>query len=273
MARSAPSYTPIRNYFIGFFLSALILFADIRFDSFASIKGFFRASSLYLQLVSNVPLDQLNKITSTFSEKIAITQENNYLKQEIIKLQTKAMIEQKMFSRQIDRINSYENKLNTLGMKSISLFEIASIDLKNYLCCSSHRLFLNNPDKKLIGSNLPVMAKESYVGQTRKNYMNFIEVILFSDAEHLLPIKSSSFFCNARGRGKPLMISCVVNTEESALTNINDSIFTSGLGGVFMPNIKVGEIIETNSLSIDESEVIIKLIDDPLEQNLFGIVR
>ena len=77
MARSAPSYTPIRNYFIGFFLSALILFADIRFDSFTSIKGFFRASSLYLQLVSNVPLDQLNKITSTFSEKIAITQENH----------------------------------------------------------------------------------------------------------------------------------------------------------------------------------------------------
>ena len=156
--------------------------------------------------------------------------------------------------------------------KLISLFEIASIDLKNYLCCSSHKLFLNNPDKKLISTNLPVMAKESYVGQTRKNHMNFIEVILFSDAEHLLPIKSSSFFCNARGRGKPLMISCVVNTEESALTNVNDSIFTSGLGGVFMPNIKVGEIIEINSLSIDESEVIIKLIDDPLEQTLFGIV-
>lgn len=272
MARSAPSYTPIRNYLIGFFLSALILFADIRFDSFASIKGFFRASTLYLQLASNVPLDQLNKITSTFSEKIAITQENNYLKQEIIKLQTKAMIEQKMFSTQIDRINSYENKLNTLGMKSISLFEIASIDLKNYLCCSSHKLFLNNPDKKSISTNLPVMAKESYVGQTRKNHMNFIEVILFSDAEHLLPIKSSSFFCNARGRGRPLMISCVVNTEESALTNVNDSIFTSGLGGVFMPNIKVGEIIEINPLSIDESEVIIKLIDDPLEQTLFGIV-
>jgi cell shape-determining protein MreC len=43
-----------------------------------------------------------------------------------------------------------------------------------------------------------------------------------------------------------------VNTEESALTNVNDSIFTSGLGGVFMPNIKVGEIIEINPLSIDE---------------------
>jgi hypothetical protein len=39
-----------------------------------------------------------------------------------------------------------------------------------------------------------------------------------------------------------------------------------------MPNIKVGEIIEINPLSIDESEVIIKLIDDPLEQTLFGIV-
>jgi hypothetical protein len=116
------------------------------------------------------------------------------LKQEIIKLQTKAMIEQKMFSTQIDRINSYENKLNTLGMKSISLFEIASIDLKNYLCCSSHKLFLNNPDKKSISTNLPVMAKESYVGQTRKNHMNFIEVILFSDAEHLLPIKVTILF-------------------------------------------------------------------------------
>jgi cell shape-determining protein MreC len=68
------------------------------------------------------------------------------------------------------------------------------------------------------------------------------------------------------------MISCVVNTEESALTNVNDSIFTSGLGGVFMPNIKVGEILEINAISIDESEVIIKLIDDPLEQTLFGIV-
>ena len=52
MARSTPTYTPVRNYAIGFLLSAFILFSDIRYETFANIRAFVHASTLYSQMIS-----------------------------------------------------------------------------------------------------------------------------------------------------------------------------------------------------------------------------
>ena len=66
---------------------------------------------------------------------------------------------------------------------------------------------------------------------------------------------------------------CKLNQNINDLQNkIGDSIFTSGLGGVFLKDIEIGIISAINSISINEIEVVITLKTNPLEENFFGII-
>ena len=135
-------------------------------------------------------------------------------------------------------------------------------------------IFLHNPNKIIIEKNSPVFAGTSFVGQTKKTYMNFIEVILLSDNEHVLPIKSDFFYCDARGKGKPMLISCKLNHQNHDLKNkIGDIVFTSGLGGIYPENIKIGNLVSINKIDSSKTSLKIKLIADPLNENLFGVIK
>ena len=151
-------------------------------------------------------------------------------------------------------------------------FKIASFDLKNYLCCSSHTLYLRNPNKFDIAENLPVSNGHTFIGQTLGRDLNLVKVILLSDASHILPIKIRDFYCNARGAGRPLEIKCVApRNSESSNLEVNDLALSSGLGGVFPNNIVIGKISSIIDNNLDETEILIRLNGDPLQQNYFGI--
>ena len=102
--------------------------------------------------------------------------------------------------------------------------------------------------------------------------MNFIEVILLSDTEHVLPIKSDFFYCDAKGKGKPMLISCKLN-ENAFKNQIGDIVFTSGLGGIFLKDIEIGFISEIVPITLNEIEVVITLKINPLEENFYGIIN
>jgi cell shape-determining protein MreC len=93
-----------------------------------------------------------------------------------------------------------------------------------------------------------------------------------SDASHVLPIKIKDFYCNAEGAGRPLEIKCVVprNNELSNL-EVNDVVLSSGLGGVFPNNIMIGKISSIIDNNLDETQILIRLNGNPLQQNYFGI--
>ena len=117
------------------------------------------------------------------------------------------------------------------------------------------------------------LAKAQDIDITKKTYMNFIEVILLSDREHVLPIKSDFFYCDARGKGKPMLISCKLNHQNHDLKNkIGDIVFTSGLGGIFLKDVEIGSISEIISITSNEIEVVITLKTNPLEENFYGII-
>ena len=273
MARSTPTYTPAINYVIGIFLSAILLFSDINYNSFSSVRSAFKASTLYVQMLSNTVMDEFNSVFELLNSKQILLETNKELQDQLSKLQTKEFLKRENIEQQTNVINFYQDLVKIFGNNHIQLLKIASIDLKNYLCCSSHRLFLKNPNHYVLEKNLPVFAGKSFIGQTEKSWMNFVEVILFSDTAHVLPIKSDVFYCDARGKGKPLQMSCLINFSQSKLNSqIGDPIFTSGLGGVFNSDIQVGTIENIKSISIDETEISIKLIADPLKENFYGIM-
>ena len=273
MARSTPSYTPVRNYALGFFLSAFLLFSDISYGTFAPLRGFVHASNLYAQMVASSMFENISNSLSSFQQNKNLAQENKELREQIRKIRTQDFIQRKDAEESLQIIDLQETLIDSLKTKNINIFKIASIDLKNYFCCSTHRIFLQNSNQAQVAENTPVFAGGSFIGQTKNTYLNFTEVILFSDIKHLLPIKSNYFYCDARGKGKPMLISCKLNNNIDDFQNkIGDSIFTSGLGGIFLKDIEIGMISAINSISINEIEVVITLKTDPLEENFFGMI-
>lgn len=273
MARSTPSYTPVRNYALGFFLSAFLLFSDISYGTFAPLRGFVHASNLYAQMVASSMFENISNSLSSFQQNKNLAQENKELREQIRKIRTQDFIQRKDAEESLQIIDLQETLIDSLKTKNINIFKIASIDLKNYFCCSTHRIFLQNSNQAQVAENTPVFAGGSFIGQTKNTYLNFTEVILFSDIKHLLPIKSNYFYCDARGKGKPMLISCKLNKNIDDFQNkIGDSIFTSGLGGIFLKDIEIGMISAINSISINEIEVVIILKTDPLEENFFGMI-
>ena len=69
------------------------------------------------------------------------------------------------------------------------------------------------------------------------------------------------------------MISCLPKENIKDLgSKIGDSIYTSGLGGIFIKDTEVGFISDMSLDSAGELEVIITLLGDPLKENFYGIL-
>ena len=274
MARYTPTNTPIRNYAIAFFLSAFFLYADISHQTFATLRGITHASSLYVRVTSRSIIENISYNLASFKQNKYLLQENKKLRDQILQMDTKNFIEKKDSELKTQIIDFQDTLLNTFKTNGINVFKVASIDLRNYYCCSSHKIFLHNPSKINVEGNISVFAGTSFVGQTKKTYLNFIEIILLSDSEHVLPIKSDLFYCDARGKGKPMLISCKLNYQNNDFENkIGDIVFTSGLGGIFLKDVAIGFISEIIPINANEIEVVITLKTNPLEENFYGIIN
>ena len=93
MARSTPTYTPIRNYAIGFFLSIILLFSDVSYGVFTPLRGYVNASTLYAQIISNVILENISNTFHSFKKNRNLSNENKELKEKILEIRTKEFIE------------------------------------------------------------------------------------------------------------------------------------------------------------------------------------
>ena len=109
------------------------------------------------------------------------------------------------------------------------------------------------------------------VGDGSKN-----EVILLTDVKSSIPIKNSrgDFFCNAMGSGKANFISC----SYSQLVWINehkigDSFYSSGLGGIYPKDIKLGELTSIDIIDSSVTKLEIELVASPLDTNFFGVIK
>jgi cell shape-determining protein MreC len=71
-----------------------------------------------------------------------------------------------------------------------------------------------------------------------------------------------------------MLISCKLDkTSKNFKNEIGDTVYTSGLGGVFLKDIKIGFISAITSFSTNEVEVLIALKANPLEENFYGIMN
>jgi len=272
MARSTPTYTPPGKYALGGIISAALLIADLNYQTFTTARGLTQASGIHTQLILGSIIGYTSKITATFKDKKDLIAINQKLRDELLHIQNKIFLAEQTELTSKNILDAQEPLQGNLMQELMQSFKIASFDLKNYLCCSSHSLYLSNPNKLDIADNLPVSNGHTFIGQTSGGNLNLIKVILLSDASHILPIRIKDFYCNAEGAGRPLEIKCVApKNSKSSNLEINDLALSSGLGGVFPNNIVIGKISSIIDNNRGEIEILIRLNGDPLQQNYFGI--
>ena len=249
------------------------MISDINYQTFSSARGFVQATGIYGQLFLDSFITKISKFNSIYEDKKELIKVNKDLQNKILNIQNKIFLEKKSQVLVNDLINMYDGVQALSQDQEAFVFKIASFGLKNYLCCSSHSLYLQNPQKLKVAASLPVANGTTFIGQTSSLDLNLIKVILFSDVAHILPVKIKNFFCNARGAGKPLLITCQVDKSSEFLKiQNNDPVFTSGLGGIFPRDIPIGKVININNSILNESEIIIALDANPLESNYFGVL-
>jgi len=277
MARAAPTPGQKLSFIFFIILGSLILYIDITSNNFQSIKnGFksFKISSFYI--AKEISIEPLKSIFNLSKSKSQLVEENKDLREalELSYLNNYLISKENIFFKDKEIIKKAHNENNYKFEYDIAYLK--SIDPNMYKCCDKHRMFIDikqNSDNLFVESI--VFNTEGLVGQIIDE-SKFYEVLLLTDISHSLPIKlnSSEFFCNAKGSGRSGYIICTYNhlvwTEE---IEENEIFYTSGLGGIYPKDIEVGYVSSIEVVDSTQTNIEIKLLANPLNGNMFGVLR
>ena len=130
---------------------------------------------------------------------------------------------------------------------------------------------MNKPDIDFIGG--VVINSKGIVGQII-NDKGFQETLLLTDAEHILPIVSGQYFCNAKGSGTPGKISCTYSSLIWPNKIIKgQNFYSSGLGGVYPRGILIGHVSKIENIDDTLVRLEINLVSSPIQENTFGVLE
>tara|TARA_B100001093_G_scaffold424890_1_gene418205 strand:+ start:1002 stop:1835 length:834 start_codon:yes stop_codon:yes gene_type:complete len=273
MSRVSTSPVSKSLYFFCIVLSLFLLYVDINYKSFERTKNLYKSftiSSAYL--LKKVTVDPFIYIFEISKEKSGLIEENKKLRQEL----EKSYISNFIISRDSKFFIDDTAIENFLDLNSINKpfhhAKINSFDIEKYLCCSQHRVFIeifNNHDINFIGST--VINDQGIIGQIIYD-KPIAEVLLLTDVGHVIPIISENHFCNARGSGKPGIITC--SYSKLIWPNpieIGQEFFSSGMGGVYPSNILIGNVSDINVIDNTNIEFDLNLVADPLQSIYLGV--
>lgn len=257
-----------------FIICASILFIDLRFGFFKPAQNFYNSSSIFIKIFSSESIARpLYGLLSSIWDTKKVKEENQILKKEL----NKQLIENYIISnKEILNRNIFFDLINSENIDSeLVPAKVVRFDINQYRCCDKHRMFLLPEVTSQIDSFKVVINSEGIIGQTIKVNKSLFEVILLSDKDHKMPIQNGyEFYCEASGLGIPKKIFCDVDlTLGERNFELNQKIFSSGLGGIFPKGIEIGSIYEIQDLSSKEVRLIIELNADPLSSNYFGVIQ
>ena len=279
MARIAPTPAQKLSYFIFLCISIFILYLDTTSNSLQSIKNSFKSLKISTFYITNkITVEPIRYVINLSKSKNDLIDENINLKDalNISYLNNYLISRENNFFKDEEIIKNAFKKNNYNFSYDIAL--LRSLDPNIYKCCDKHRMYIEilNNSQNSYKDNV-VFNSYGILGLiVDQNKDKYHEVILLTDVSHSLPIKSDSneFFCNAKGSGRLDIIVCSYNPllwkEE---ISIKKEFYTSGLGGIYPKNIKVGFLKE---IVIEEPTIVhleIKLTTNPLEDNLLGVIK
>ena len=277
MARISP--TPGQKLTFVFFtlLSAIILYLDITTNNFDAIKNGFKSvkiTSFYI--AKNVSIEPIKSLISLSKSKNELIKEkkdlkkalnNSYLNNFLISRENIFFKDQEIIRKAYDD-NKYDFEYD--------IAQLRNINPNMFKCCDKHRMFIEVYGTSKHGYIESIVFNSSGILGQVIDKDKFAEVLLLTDISHSLPIKSESneFFCNANGSGRAKTITCSYNplvwNEE---INLDQVFYTSGLGGIYPKDIKIGYVKDIQQVNSTITILEIKLFANPLDGDLFGVLN
>ena len=277
MARTSPTPGQKIIYFIFIILGVAVLYTDINTKLFSGIKNNFQSlkiSSVYV--IKNISVNPVRDFIQLIQAKQKLMDENKELREKLDETYLKNFLISKENTFYIDHTKMIKLINDNASTESFHLAKLGEINPNIFNCCDRHRIYIEILDKNkedFIESS--VFNLNGIIGQVVGNASQN-EVILLTDTKSSIPIKNlkGDFFCNGIGSGKEGLISC--NYSQLVWTGnhqIGELFYSSGLGGVYPKDIKVGELISIDIVDNSNTKLEIKLIASPLESDLFGVIK
>ena len=275
MARVAPNSGSKALYFLCILSGATLLYLDITYKSFDNIKNIYISTTISSKyLLKKITFDPFIHLYEISSSKSQLINENktlqaaldeSYLENFIVSRGDKFFMDEEALTKMMGK---YEID-QVFHSSKIKLFDTAK-----YFCCDTHMMYLeviSSSDINFTGS--AVINSEGIVGQVISDN-GVKEVLLLTDTSHYIPLETEGYFCNAKGSGKPGIVSCRYSSLiwTNPVSN-GQKIYSSGLGGIYPRGILIGHVQGITSIDETNIKIDINLIADPIKHSMLGIIE
>ena len=247
MANETPRFNSRLPYVIACLFGLSLFFLDITYQIFDPLDRIKISSKNFLQSVSNELKNSFVSVQINFSEKKLLMDENKSLKEELSIL---LVAQQDIFNSRQEDVSPPHRIIN--------------FDTDQYFCCSNHRMFVEKNEKSYQKGF--ALNSTGLIGQIIKDHRNSFELILLSDIDHKIPIYSKDFevYCNAEGTGFERLIVCKSSKDIDKELIIGQEFYTSGFGGIFNKDMRVGKAISFIQTEDNEYQISIEIFANPL---------
>ena len=275
MARVAPNSGSKAIYLLCILAGAILLYLDIAYKSFDSIKNTYISTTISsTYLLKKITVDPFIYLYDLSSSKSHLVNENKNLQAAL----DKSYLENFIVSRG-DKFFMDDEAITALMSKYeidevFHASKIKFFDTTKYFCCDTHIMYIEVISSSGIDfTGSAVINSEGIIGQVISDN-GLKEVLLLTDTSHYIPLEAEGYFCNAKGSGKPGIISCRYSSLiwTNPVSN-GQKLYSSGLGGIYPRGILIGYVQEITNIDETDIKIDISLITDPIKNSMLGIIE
>ena len=275
MARVAPNSGSKAIYLLCMLAGAILLYLDIAYKSFDSIKNTYISTTISsTYLLKKITVDPFIYLYDLSSSKSHLVNENKNLQAAL----DKSYLENFIVSRG-DKFFMDDEAITALMSKYeidevFHASKIKFFDTTKYFCCDTHIMYIEVISSSGIDfTGSAVINSEGIIGQVISDN-GVKEVLLLTDTSHYIPLETEGYFCNAKGSGKPGIISCRYSSLiwTNPVSN-GQKLYSSGLGGIYPRGILIGYVQEITNIDETDIKIDISLITDPIKNSMLGIIE
>ena len=275
MARVAPNSGSKAIYLLCILAGAILLYLDIAYKSFDSIKNTYISTTISsTYLLKKITVDPFIYLYDLSSSKSHLVNENKNLQAAL----DKSYLENFIVSRG-DKFFMDDEAITALMSKYeidevFHASKIKFFDTTKYFCCDTHIMYIEVISSSGIDfTGSAVINSEGIIGQVISDN-GVKEVLLLTDTSHYIPLETEGYFCNAKGSGKPGIISCRYSSLiwTNPVSN-GQKLYSSGLGGIYPRGILIGHVQEITNIDETDIKIDISLITDPIKNSMLGIIE
>jgi len=275
MARVAPNSGSKAIYLLCILAGAILLYLDIAYKSFDSIKNTYISTTISsTYLLKKITVDPFIYLYDLSSSKSHLVNENKNLQAAL----DKSYLENFIVSRG-DKFFMDDEAITALMSKYeidevFHASKIKFFDTTKYFCCDAHIMYIEVISSSGIDfTGSAVINSEGIIGQVISDN-GVKEVLLLTDTSHYIPLETEGYFCNAKGSGKPGIISCRYSSLiwTNPVSN-GQKLYSSGLGGIYPRGILIGYVQEITNIDETDIKIDISLITDPIKNSMLGIIE